>query len=93
MLVGEIWPVVNDDVGQIHVSSHGMDKVVATNTIAVSVSTGGDDLEFVVSHLGTCGHGQGAAVESVHSIRVDITWQVRRTANATHGHYFMGLKP
>src|SRR5215475_6350579 len=44
--------VIHDNVSDIDVAAHGMDKVVAADAKTVPVAAGSDDFELVVGHLG-----------------------------------------
>src|SRR5215470_14748132 len=40
--------IVHDDVSQIDVAAHGMNEVVAADTVAVAIAAGGDNLKLVI---------------------------------------------
>src|SRR6185437_469188 len=77
--------VVHDDVKQIDVAAHGVNEVIAADAEAVSISPGYDHSQPVVSELHACGHSQGAAVERVHTVGIDVAGEVRGTADAADG--------
>src|SRR4030095_10930098 len=85
--------VVHHDVGQIDIAAYAMIEVFPTDSVPVAVSSGGDDLEFVIGQLGSRGHGQGAAVQGVHAVSVEVAVQVRRADDAADGQDFVGLEP
>ena len=57
------------------------------------VSTRHDDLQVVIGQLGSRGHGQGAAVQGVHAVCVEIAGQVRRAADAADGQDLVRREP
>ena len=67
--------------------------MIATDAVPVAVAAGGDDLELVIGQLGSRGHGQGAAVQGVHAVGVEVAGQVRRAADAADGQDLVGLEP
>ena len=66
--------------------------MIATNAIAVAVAAGDKYGEVVVGQLGAGGHGQGAAMKSMHPVGIEITRQVGGTPDAADGQYLVRLQ-
>ena len=67
-------------------------KVIAANAVAVAIAAGADDFQFVVRQLDAGGHSQGAAMQGVHAVGVDVARQVRGAADAADDTDLMRLQ-
>ena len=85
--------VVHDQVGKVHVAACRVNKVVAPNTVAVSVPAGRNHGQFVIRLLHTGSHRQRAPVKGVHPVRVEVTREIGGTAYTADGDDLMGLDP
>src|SRR3989449_148445 len=81
--------IVHDDVEQIDVAAHGVDKVVAADTETVAVTASHQYCQIVIGKLHPSRHRQRPAVQSVHAIGINETGKVGRTADATDGDHVM----
>ena len=68
--------VVHHDVGQVDVATGGVSEVVAADAVAIAVPAGDEYGEVVVGELGASGDSQGAAVEGVHPVGIEVARQV-----------------
>src|SRR4051812_5380636 len=62
-----------------------MDEVIAANTEAVTVTAGDDYCQLVIRLLYAGSHRERAAVQRVHTIRVDVAGEIRRASDAADG--------
>ena len=63
-----------------------MDEVVAADGGGIAVTHGHNDLQVWAGQFDSCGEGQSAPVQGVHSVEVNIPRHSRRTADAGHHH-------
>src|SRR5215470_924669 len=84
--------IVHNDVRHIDVAPHGVNEVIAADTVAVAVPAGGDNFKFVVGELGACGHGEGAPMKGVHSIAINETGDIGGTADTADHHHLVRLE-
>jgi len=84
--------IVHHEIGKIYVPAQRVEEMVPSDGVAVAVAAGHDDLQFVVGELGARGHCQGATVQRMHTVGINISRQVGRAADAANGHHLMGLE-
>src|SRR2546423_2451350 len=70
----------------------GATKVSPADTEAVAIAAGADDFQLVVTELDAGSHGQGAAMQRVHPIGVDVARQIRGATNAADDADLMWLE-
>src|SRR3989440_5960494 len=66
--------------------------MVAADAEAVAIAAGADDFQFVVAELDAGSDGEGAAMQGVHAIGVDVARQVRGAADAADDADLMRLE-
>ena len=59
-----------------------VNEMVAANSVTVAVATGANHFQLVVAQSDAGCNRQCAAMKRVHSVSVDVTGQIRRTADA-----------
>src|SRR5690242_14934783 len=59
--------------------------MIAADSEAVSVTAGDEDGKTVVGELDAGGHGEGASVERVHAVGVDVAGEVGGASDAADG--------
>jgi hypothetical protein len=69
-----------DEVGDVNVPAHGVDKVVPAFAIAVPFATFRQHREIMVRQLDPRCHRQGPAVKAVEGIAPDIVGSLWRLA-------------
>ena len=84
--------VVHDNVSQVHIAAHRVEKVIAADPETVSVTAGADHFQFVVAQLRTRGHREGATMKSVHPVSIDEAWQVGGTTDAADDQHLVRLE-
>src|SRR5215467_9776741 len=67
--------------------------MVAANSVTIAVATSANHFELVVTHSHPGRNGKRPAMECVHSVRVDVTGQIRRTADPADHACLMRLQP
>src|SRR5262249_58013880 len=85
--------VVDYEISKVHIPASSMSEMVSANAITVSVSTRHNDREFVVGHLRPSGHRQGAPVQSMHPVGIEVSGKVGRAADSTDRQYFVRPAP
>src|SRR5438046_2543334 len=85
--------VIDDDVEQVHVAAHRMDKMVAADPEAVAVTACYQNGQLVIGKLQAGGHRQGAAVQRVHSVGIHVPREVRRASDTADGDHVVGRYP
>ena len=66
--------------------------MVAADAVAVAVAAGYEHGQIVVRQLRASRHCQGAPVQGVHPVGVEVARQVGRTPDAADGQYLVGLQ-
>ena len=46
--------------------------MIATDAVAVAITAGDDYLELMVGERGASGHREGASVQRVHAVGIDV---------------------
>ena len=82
--------IVHHNIGQVDIAPRNMHEMVASDAVAIAIPTGGDDRQLVVTHLGPRSHGQSPAVQGVHAVGVEVSRQIRRTADSADCQDLMG---
>src|SRR5947207_265613 len=66
--------------------------MVAANSVTVAVAAGANHFQLVVAKFDAGRNGQRAAMERVHAVSVDVTGQIRRTADTADDADLMRLR-
>jgi len=81
LLLGEtVDLIVHDDVGQIHILTSDVIKVITTDREAVAITTEDEDFEVGAAEADAGGERHGATVNEVPAVSVD---EVRKAGGAT----------
>ena len=67
-VVGAVYAVVNQDNGQVDVSSGGMNEMISTDGGQIAVSAGNHDMAFRSSQFYAGGKGNGSAVGGMEGV-------------------------
>src|SRR5690242_16581449 len=67
--------------------------MVSANSVTVAVSTGANDFQIVIAASHTSRDRQCATMQSMHTVSVHVTRQIRGTANAADHADLMRLQP
>src|SRR5262249_26694346 len=84
--------VIHDDIGQVHISSHRMQEMIAAYAVAVAIATDTDHLQIMIAELHPGADGQRTAVQRVHSVGVHEARKVRRATDTTDYNHLMRLE-
>src|ERR1700730_18194239 len=68
--------VVHCDIEQIHIAPQGVNEMIAANAETVAVAAGNHDDEVMIGELDARCNGQGAAVQRMHAIGIDIAGKI-----------------
>ncbi len=81
--------IIEDDIGDIEISTTWVDEVSHTDTITITVSTDSDDRERWIDHLHSCSKWECTTMKGLCSISVDILRGFSRTSHSWNDDTFM----
>ena len=85
--------VVHHDIREVYVAPGGVGEVVAADAVAVAVAAGDDNVQVMVAQLCAGGDRQGAAVEGVHPVGVEVARQVGGAPDPADCQNLVGPQP
>ena len=74
--------VIHDDIRQVEIASHSVDKMVEADAVTVAVTARDHHVQPVVGKLRATRHRHRPAVQTVDAVGVEEPRQVRRAADA-----------
>jgi hypothetical protein len=73
--------VILCDVGDVNIAAHGVDKVISTNGIPVSIASDSDDDLFTIGKRHPRSDSQGSTMDSHETINLCVIRHLAPTAD------------
>ena len=90
LALGEaVDPVVVDEIRDVQVAATRIDQVAGANAVAVAVTAGHKNFKVLIGQLDAGRHVEGAPVQGVQAVGVDVVRELAGAADARNHRYLV----